>query len=110
MGTLTSLMDMSRAALLADQAALDITSTNVANQNTAGYTRQVAVWQSTDFVTINGATFGATELTAVSQRDRILEQRVQQQKQARAGGALSRCSRFRRLWPNLGNNIIGYYG
>jgi flagellar hook-associated protein 1 FlgK len=89
MGTLTSLMDMSRAALLADQAALDITSTNVANQNTAGYTRQVAVWQSTDFVTINGATFGATELTAVSQRDRILEQRVHQQIQVQTqSGAL----------------------
>jgi flagellar hook-associated protein 1 FlgK len=84
MGTLMSLMDMSRAALLADQAALDITSTNVANQNTAGYTRQVAVWQSTDVVTINGATYGATESTAVSQRDRVLEQRVQQQTQVQA--------------------------
>jgi flagellar hook-associated protein 1 FlgK len=81
MGTLSSLVDMSRAALLADQAALDITSNNVANQNTAGYTRQVAVWQSGDQITINGATLGSSAVSAISRRDRILEQRVQQQTQ-----------------------------
>ena len=42
MGTLTSLIDMSRPALMADQTALNITSNNVSNQNTAGYTREIA--------------------------------------------------------------------
>ncbi len=90
MATLTSLIDMSRSALQADQAALDITSTNVANQNTVGYTREVAVWQSSDLVTINGNTYSTDGgVTAVSQRDRVLEQQVQQQTQTQAqSGAL----------------------
>ena len=85
MGTLTSLMDLSRQALMADQNALDVTAANVANQNTPGYTRQVVSWQSADAVTLNGLTYstGITS-TAVSQRDRILEQRVQQQTQSQA--------------------------
>jgi flagellar hook-associated protein 1 len=90
MATLTSLIDMSRSALQADQEALNITSTNVANQNTEGYTREVAVWQSSDLVTINGNTYTTDGgVTAVSQRDRILEQQVQQQTQTQAqSGAL----------------------
>jgi flagellar hook-associated protein 1 FlgK len=90
MGTLTSLLDISREALLADQAALDVTAANVANQNTAGYTREVASFQSTDAVTLSGASYGTgVTATAVSQRDRVLEQRVQQQTQTQAqSGAL----------------------
>ncbi len=90
MGTLTSLLDVSREALLADQAALNATSTNVANQNTAGYTRQMVSFQSTDAVTLSGGSYGnGVTATAVSQRDRVLEQRVQQQTQIQAqSGAL----------------------
>jgi flagellar hook-associated protein 1 FlgK len=74
----------------ADQMALDITSTNVANQNTVGYTREVATWQSSDLVTINGNTYSTDGgVTAVSQRNRVLEQQVQQQTQVQAqSGAL----------------------
>lgn len=90
MATLTSLMDLSRQALMADQNALDVTAANVANQNTPGYTRQVVSWHPTDAVTLSGLTYstGITS-TAVSQRDRILEQRVQQQTQTQGqSGAL----------------------
>ncbi len=83
-------MDLSREALMADQAALNVTAGNVANQNTPGYTRQVVSWQQTDAVTLSGQTYstGITS-TAVSQRDRILEHRVQQQTQTQAqSGAL----------------------
>ena len=85
MGTLTSLMDLSRQALMADQNALNVTANNVANQNTQGYTREVVSWQPTDAVTLSGQTYstGVTS-TAVSQRDRILEQRVQQQTQTQS--------------------------
>ena len=74
----------------ADQMALDITSNNVSNQNTVGYTREVATWQSSDLVTINGSTYSTDGgVTAVSQRDRVLEQQVQQQTQVQAqSGAL----------------------
>jgi flagellar hook-associated protein 1 len=84
MGTLTSLMDMSQQALMADQTALNITANNVSNQNTAGYTREVVNWQPVDAVTINGSTYYVTEnsgQSAISQRDRVLEQRVQAQTQ-----------------------------
>ena len=85
MGTLTSLLDLSRSALVADQAALNATSNNVANQNTVGYTRQVVNWQSGVSVTLgNGAVSpeSGPTVTSSSVRDRVLEQRVQQATQA----------------------------
>jgi flagellar hook-associated protein 1 FlgK len=90
MGTLTSLLDISREALLADQVALNVTASNVANQNTAGYTNEVVSFQSSDAVTLRGSTYGSgVTANAVSQRDRVLEQRVQQQTQTQAqSGAL----------------------
>jgi flagellar hook-associated protein 1 FlgK len=84
MGTLTSLMDLSQQALMADQTALSITANNVSNQNTAGYTRETVNWQPVDAVTINGSTYYVAEnsgQSAISQRDRVLEQRVQAQTQ-----------------------------
>ncbi len=82
MATLTSLLNLSRNALTADQAALNVTANNTANQNTVGYTREVATFQTQDYVTINGTAYGegASE-TTTSVRDRVLEQRVQQQTQ-----------------------------
>jgi flagellar hook-associated protein 1 FlgK len=90
MGTITSLIDIAQQALLADQEALNVTSNNVANQNTAGYTRQVVDFQSVDAVTLSGNTIGSgVTASATSQRDRVLEQRVQQQTQSQAqSGAL----------------------
>lgn len=83
MGTLSSLMDLSRSALQSNQKALAITSQNVANQNVQGYTRQTVNW-SADVVSINGVAMGTGARTGpegISQRDRVLEQRVQQQTQ-----------------------------
>lgn len=82
MGSLTSLLNLSQQALMADQSALNITANNVANQNTPGYTREVVTWQSGDTVSINGGLVSTgPSVTAVSQRDRILDQRLQQQTQ-----------------------------
>jgi flagellar hook-associated protein 1 len=90
MGTITSIMDIAQQALLADQDALNVTANNVANQNTPGYTREVVNFQSVDAVTLSGTTVGSgVTATATSQRDRVLEQRVQQQTQIEAqSGAL----------------------
>lgn len=90
MGTLSSLMDLSREALMADQNALNITANNVSNQNTPGYTREVVNWQPADAVTLSGTSYSiGVSSTAVSVRDRVLEQRVQQQTQTQAqSGAL----------------------
>ena len=88
MGTITSLMDIAQQALMANQEALNVTSNNVANQNTAGYTRQVVNFQAVDSVTLSGGTSGSgVTATAASQRDRVLEQRVQQQTQTEAQSA-----------------------
>ncbi len=89
MSSLTALMNTSLSALQADQAALDATSNNVANQNTVGYTREVVNFQTTDVVTLNGSTGDGVSIGSgpVSQRDRVLEQRVQQQTQTQSQSA-----------------------
>jgi flagellar hook-associated protein 1 len=90
MGTITSIMDIAQQALMADQDALNVTANNVANQNTPGYTREVVTFQSVDAVTLSGGSVGSgVTASATSQRDRVLEQRVQQQTQVEAqSGAL----------------------
>ena len=90
MSSITSLFDIAQQALMADQEALNVTSNNVANQNTAGYTRQVVNFQAVDTVTLSGSTFGSgVTASATSQRDLVLEQQVQQQTQTQAqSGAL----------------------
>jgi flagellar hook-associated protein 1 FlgK len=86
MGTLNSALALAQQALMANQTALNITSNNVANQNTAGYTREVASWTENDSVTIGNVTVGMGSSVGqpVSQRDRILEKRVQQQMQVQS--------------------------
>ena len=90
MGTITSLIDIARQALLADQEALNVTSNNVANQNTAGYTREVVNFTPVDTVTLSGATIGSgVTASEASERDLVLERQVQQQSQIQAqSGAL----------------------
>ena len=85
MGSLTALLNLSQSALEASQAAIDITSTNVANANTPGYTDEVANWQESDTVRLSGDP-GSTDgpsVTAIlaEKRDQVLNQRVQQQTQ-----------------------------
>jgi flagellar hook-associated protein 1 FlgK len=85
MSSITSLFDIAQQALMADQEALNVTSNNVANQNTAGYTRQVVNFQAADTVTLSGGTVGSgVTASAASQRNRVLEQQVQQQTQTQA--------------------------
>jgi flagellar hook-associated protein 1 FlgK len=81
-------MDIAQQALMANQEALNVTANNVANQTTAGYTRQVVSFQSADAVTLSGGTVGSgVTASATSQRDRVLEQQVQQQTQTQAQSA-----------------------
>jgi flagellar hook-associated protein 1 FlgK len=84
MATLNSALQIITSALTADQGALNVTSNNVANANTPGYTREVPVFQANDAVTINGISYGqGVEMTsAQSQRSLVLDAGVQQQTQA----------------------------
>jgi flagellar hook-associated protein 1 FlgK len=89
MATLNTAFSIATSALEADQAALNVVSNNVANANTTGYTRQVANFEENDPITINGQGYGdgVTNTGGVSQRDRILEQELQQQNQNASASA-----------------------
>ncbi|HEV2645735.1 MAG TPA: flagellar hook-associated protein FlgK [Acidobacteriaceae bacterium] len=89
MGTLNGLLDLSQNALLANQAAIAITSNNVANANTPGYTAQTATWTERDSVTLSGGVQvgQGVKVGSQSQRDRVLEHRVQQQTQVESSSA-----------------------
>ncbi|HEY1807360.1 MAG TPA: flagellar hook-associated protein FlgK [Acidobacteriaceae bacterium] len=89
MATLNTAFNIATSALEADQAALNVVSNNVANANTTGYTRQVANFEENDPITINGQGYGdgVTNTGGVSQRDRILEQELQQQNQNASASA-----------------------
>jgi flagellar hook-associated protein 1 FlgK len=83
MATINSAMGLISGALDADQEALDTVANNVANANTAGYTREVSNWKENDSVTIGGISRGegVTNTGATSVRDRVLSARLDQQQQ-----------------------------
>jgi len=83
MGTINSAFSLISGALDADQSALSIVANNVANANTPGYTTEIPNWQENQPVSINGVSYGdgVTESGAVSLRDRVLEERLDQQQQ-----------------------------
>lgn len=87
MATINSAFGLISQALDADQSALSIVANNVANANTTGYTREIPTWQENVPVEINGSSYGAgvTETGPSSVRDRVLEQRLVQQKQLASG-------------------------
>ena len=83
MGTISSEFSLMSGALDADQSALSIVANNVANANTPGYTEETPNWQQNAPLEINGVSLGAgvTETGATSLRDRVLEERLDQQQQ-----------------------------
>jgi flagellar hook-associated protein 1 FlgK len=86
MGTINSAISLITNALDADQVALDVTSNNVANASNESYTRQVPNWSENQPIYINGMAIGTgvTVTGGVSQRDRVLNQRLDQQQQLSA--------------------------
>lgn len=90
MGTISSAFSLISQALDADQAGLSIVANNVANANTTGYTEETPNWQENQPIEINGVSYGTgvTETGPTSVRDRVLEERLNQQQQlASASGA-----------------------
>jgi len=103
MGTINSAFSIISGALDADQSALSIVAGNVANANTPGYTAEVANWQENQPFSINGAAYGdgVTETGATSLRDRVLEDRLDQQQQlaASSGTRLTALNSVQALFP-----------
>lgn len=89
MGTISSAFHLITGALDADQAALSVVANNVANANTAGYTAETPVWQENTPVRIGGQMWGTgvTLTGAASSRDRVLNQRLDQQQQLAAASS-----------------------
>lgn len=89
MATIGTAFNIATGALDANQAALDIVANNTANVNTPGYTLETPTLETADSATVGGIRFGmGVEMTgAQSQRDRVLEQAVQQQTQTESGSA-----------------------
>lgn len=89
MATIGTAFNIATGALDADQAALNIVANNTANVNTPGYTLETPTWQQYDSASLGGANFGmGVDMTGPqSQRDRVLEQAMQQQTQTESGSA-----------------------
>ena len=83
MGTINSALSLTSGALDADQAALSVVANNVANANTTGYTEETPNFQENAPIEIGGVSVGdgVSETGATSQRDRVLEERLDQQQQ-----------------------------
>jgi flagellar hook-associated protein 1 FlgK len=84
MSSLNASLASALSGLIADQGALAATTNNVANVNTAGYSRQEPVLSESDPVSIDSLSFGTgvTLQSIESITDPILESQVQQQTQS----------------------------
>jgi flagellar hook-associated protein 1 len=80
MGSLLGTLSLAAQALNADQGALEVTSNNIANANTPGYSREEAIFESAPTVTEGDITFGQGVTLSQVQgiRDNVVELGVQQ--------------------------------
>ncbi|WP_348261382.1 flagellar hook-associated protein FlgK [Telmatobacter sp. DSM 110680] len=124
MATISAAFNLISGALQADQSALNIVANNVANANTPGYTQQVANSQENTPVQINGVSYGTgvSKTGGTSLRDRVLEERLQQQQQAASasGTRLAALESVQALFPpdsgsssatagDIGSDVTGFF-
>ena len=83
MSSLFAAMNIAVGAMLADQGAAEVSSNNVANANTPGYSREVPVFDETPPLQVGSLQFGTgVELATIeSDRDNILNNRLNQETQ-----------------------------
>jgi flagellar hook-associated protein 1 FlgK len=89
MASLNQAWNIATGALAADESAISVVAGNIGNANTPGYTTEAVKWGSADTVTVNGRSSGSgvTVQGIVSQRDRLLNQRIDQQTQDQSAAA-----------------------
>jgi flagellar hook-associated protein 1 FlgK len=109
MGTINSAFSIMSQALDADQEALNVVANNVANANTPGYTEEKPDWQENQPLTVGGIAYGqgVTETGATSERDRVLESRLDQQQQlaSSSGSRLTALNTLQALFtPDSGSS------
>ena len=83
MGSINAAFNIMSGALDADQEALNVVANNVANANTPGYTQQTPNWTENSAIYVNGIQMGdgVSESGSTSQRNLVLEARLDQQQQ-----------------------------
>jgi flagellar hook-associated protein 1 FlgK len=123
LGTINSALSIVSQALDADQQALNVVANNVANVNTPGYTVETPNWQENQPLNIDGVTIGqgVTETGATSERDRVLESRLDQQQQlaSSSGSRLTALNTLQALFTpassststagNIGSDITNFF-
>jgi flagellar hook-associated protein 1 FlgK len=124
MGTISSAFGIISGALDADQSALSVVANNVANANTTGYAQETPNWQENAPIMVNGITIGdgVAETGATSQRDRVLEDRLDQQQQLASASStrLSALNEMQALFTpdsgsssstsgDIGSDITGFF-
>lgn len=124
MGTISSALSMMSQALDADQSALNVVANNVANANTPGYTEETPTWSQNQPIDVNGTVIGTgvTETGGASQRDRVLEERLDQQQQlaSASGSRLAALNTVQALFTpasgssssiagDVGSDITGFF-
>ncbi len=73
---LTADLNVALSSLMANTQAMDVTTTNIANQNTPGYARRVVVFQETAPSGLNGATTGVQVQNIQSIRDAVVDMAI----------------------------------
>jgi flagellar hook-associated protein 1 FlgK len=124
MGTINSALSIVSQAVDADQQALNIIANNVANANTPGYTVETPNWQENQPINIDGVSIGqgVTETGATSQRDLVLQSRLDQQQQlaSASGSRLTALDTLQALFTpdsgsssstagDIGSDITGFF-
>jgi len=102
MGSLLGTLSIATQALNVDQGALEVTSNNIANANTPGYSREQAILESAPTVTEGNIAYGQGVTLAHVQgiRDQVVELGVQQglQQQGQINSYLDSMSQLQSLF------------
>jgi len=124
MGTISSAFALISQGLDADQSALNLVANNVANANTPGYSEQKPNWQENQPLVVDGVSYGAgvSETGAISVRDRVLEERLNQQQQlaSASGSRLTALNTLQALFTpasgasgstagDIGSDLTGFF-
>lgn len=117
MPSLNSIMSIALSGLQSSQGALDVTSNNIANSSTTGYTREVVNLSESGPVTQNGVSYG-TGVTLngyTSVRDEVLQLQIYRQQsqtsysEAQANALEQAQAPFADTTNNISTNITSFF-
>jgi flagellar hook-associated protein 1 FlgK len=109
MGSLSSILSTATQSLLAQEAAISVTNNNIANVNTAGYSRETVSLQEAAPTLSGSVSIGnGVTLTGIqSVHDELLSLRIQQQtsQQSSADAQVNALTQIQTLFPTTGTSL-----